>query len=77
MPHFSFNNTWIRMKFGIEVEGLNTFILSSDRLFDNQNGRHYEVITRIHRISHKYNSVNNAWIHLKFDLCIVYVNVVI
>ena len=65
------------MKFGIQVEGLNTFNLSSDRLFDIQNGRHYEVITKMDWIGYKYNSVNNAWIHLEFNLCIVYINVVI
>ena len=65
------------MNFGMQVEGLNAFNLSSDRLLNIQNGRHYFVISKIHGIGHNYNSVNNVWIHLKFKLYVVYVNVVI
>ena len=39
-----------------------------------QNGRHYDVITKINGIGHNYKSVNNKWIHLKFKLEIVPVN---
>ena len=70
MSHISFNNAWIGMKFGIQVEGQNIFNLSSDRFLNIQNGSHFEVITKIHGIGHKYNSVNNAWIHLRFKLYI-------
>ena len=56
------------MKFGIQVDGLNTFNLSSDRFLNIQNGRHFDVITKNHVIGHNYNSVNNAWIHLTFKL---------
>ena len=48
------------MKFGMQVEGLNAFNLSSDRFLKIQNGRHYDIITKIYRIGHNYNSVNNA-----------------
>ena len=65
------------MKFGIQVEGLNTFNLSSDRLLNIQNGRRYDVITKINGIGHNCKSVNNKWIHLKFKLGIVHVNTVI
>ena len=65
------------MKFGIPVEGLNAFNLSSDRFLKIENGRHYNIVTKIHGFGHNYNSLNNAWIHLKFELCIVYVNTVI
>ena len=62
------------MKFGIQVEGLNALNLSSDRFLNIQNGCHNHIITKIHGIDHKYNSVNNAWIHLKFKLYIAHVN---
>ena len=65
------------MKFGMQVEGLNTFNLSSDRFLKIQNGRRNDVITKINGISHNYKSVNNEWIHLKFKLEIVHVNTVI
>ena len=65
------------MKFDIQVEGLNSFNLSSDRFLNIQNGRHFDVITQIHVIDHNYNFVNNAWIHLEFKLYIVYINAVI
>ena len=39
-----------------------------------QNGRHYDVITKIIGIGHNYKSVNNEWIPLKFKLEIVHVN---
>ena len=65
------------MKFGMQVEGLNAFNLSSDRFKKNQNGCHYDVIIKNHWFCQKYNIVNNAYIHLKFKLEIVHVNTVI
>ena len=65
------------MKFDIQVEGLNTFNLSSDRFLNIQNGCHFDVITQIHVIDHNYNFVNNAWIHFEPKLCIGYINTVI
>ena len=65
------------MKFGTQVDDLNTFNLSSDRFLNIQNGRHYDVITKINGICHNYKSVNDEWIHLKFKLEIVHVNTVI
>ena len=65
------------MKFGMQVEGLNSFNLSSDRFLKIQNGRHYDVITKSLLIVHNYNSVNNAWIYLKFKLNIAHANIVI
>ena len=56
------------MKFGILVEDLNAFNLSSDRFLKIQNGRHYDIVTKIHGIGHNNNYVNNAWIDLKFKL---------
>ena len=56
------------MKFGIQVEDLNAFKLNSDRFLKIQNGRHYDIVTKIHGIDDNYNSMNNAWIHLKFKL---------
>ena len=77
MSHIFFNNKWICLKFCIQVDGLYTFNLSSDRFLNIQNGRHLNVITKIHVIGHNYNSLNNAWIHLKFKLVIGYINAVI
>ena len=65
------------MKFGMQVEGLKAFNLSSNRFLNIQNGHHYDVITKINVIGHNYKSVNNKWIHLKFKLEIVHVNTVI
>ena len=65
------------MKFGMQVEGLNAFNWSSNRILIIQNGRHYDVITKINVIGHNYKSVNKEWIHLKFKLEIVHVNTVI
>ena len=48
------------MKFRMEVVGLNAFNLSFDRFLKIQNGRHYDIITKIYRIGHNYNSMNNA-----------------
>mgnify|MGYP001115843610 CR=1 FL=1 len=47
------------MKFGMQVEGLNAFNLSSDRFLKIQNGRHYDIITKIHQIGQINNSMNN------------------
>ena len=77
MSHISFNNKWICVKFGIQVEGLNAFNLSSDRLLNIQNGHHYDLITTINGIGHNYKSVNNEWIHLKLKLSKVHVNTVV
>ena len=65
------------MKFGMQVEGLKAFNLSSNRFLNIQNGCHFDVITKINGIGHNYKSVNNEWIHLKLKLEIVYVNIVI
>ena len=54
------------MKFGMQVEGLNAFNLSSNQFLNIQNGRRYNVITKINAIGHNCKSVNNEWIHLKF-----------
>ena len=77
MYNISLNNEWICMKFGMQVEGLNAFNLSSNRFLNIQNGYRYDVITKINRIGHNYKSVNNEWIHFKFKLEIVHVNTVI
>ena len=60
MSHISFNNEWISMKFGTQVDDLKTFNLSSDRFLNIQNGRHYDVIIKNHWFGQKYNFVNNA-----------------
>ena len=44
------------MKFNTQVEGLNAFNLSSDRFTKIQNGRHYDITTKIHGIGHNNNS---------------------
>ena len=64
------------MKFGMQVEDLNAFNLSSDRFLKIQNGRHYDIVTKIHGIGHNNNYVNNAWIDLKFKLWIAHVDAV-
>ena len=46
------------MKFGIQVEGLNAFKLSSDRLLNFQNGRHFDDITKITELT----VITNLWI---------------
>ena len=48
------------MKFGTQVDDLNTFNLSSDRFLNIQNGCHYDIIIKNHRFGQKYNFVNNA-----------------
>ena len=40
------------MKFGMQVDGLNAFNLNSYRFLKIQNGRHYDIIIKIHGISH-------------------------
>ena len=61
------------MKFGMQVEGLKAFNLSSNRFLKIQNGRRYDDITKINGIGHNYKSLNNAWMHMKFKLYIVHV----
>ena len=39
------------MKFGMQVEGLKAFNLSSNRFLNIQNGRRYDVITQINGIA--------------------------
>ena len=51
MSHIYFNNEWICMKFGMQVEGLKAFNLSSNRFLNIQNGRRYDVITQINGIA--------------------------
>ena len=65
------------MKFGMQVEGLKAFYLSSNWFLNIQNGSHYDAITQINVFCHNYKSVNNEWIHLQFKLEIVPVNTVI
>ena len=65
------------MKFGMHVDSLKAFNLSSNRFLNIQNGYRYHVITKINGIGHNYKSVNNGWIHLQFKLEIVHVNTVI
>ena len=77
MSIISFNNEWICMKFGMHVDSLKAFNLSSNRFLNIQNGHRYDVITKINGIGHNYKSVNNEWIHFKFKLEIVDVDTVI